>query len=221
LPHIFVAGASRRVGFETVKNLRAKGYAVTCCFRNQADRAIVEQTGARVEIVDAFDAAALAAAIANAGALDAVICTLGGKPGDEPRVDFIGAKHTVDGAKAAGIPRFLFVTAIGCGDTWDVLGEKAQAFLGPAIAAKNQAEAYVFSSGLNYTVLRPGGLSDDPATGSAFLTRNTDVLGTVTRTDVATQLVRCFENDTSKGKVYQVLDRTQMRTESPYVEETL
>lgn len=221
MPHIFVAGASRRVGFETVKVLRAKGYDVSCCFRSESDRATVERTGARVAIVDAFDAGALAGAIAGAGVLDAVICTLGGKPGDEPRVDFVGAKHCIDGTKSAGIDRFLFVTAIGCGNTWDILGEKAQGFLGPAIEAKNKAEEYLFASGLDYTVLRPGGLSDDPATGNSFLTRNADVLGTVTRADVAAQLVRCLENSTTKGKVYQVLDRTQMRTETPYVEEVL
>ncbi len=221
MPHIFVAGASRRVGFETVKRLRASGVTVSCFFRSESERSRVEETGAAVTIVDAFDGAAVGAAIAGAGQLDAIICTLGGKPGDEPRVDFPGAKHCIDAAKSAGINRFLFVTAIGCGDTWDTLEEKAQQFLGPAIKAKNQAEAYLFSSGLDYTVLRPGGLSDDPATGDGFLTQDAGVLGTVTRADVAAQLVRCLESDKTRGQVYQVLDRNQLRTATPFVEAAL
>ncbi|NQV81295.1 MAG: NAD(P)H-binding protein, partial [Alphaproteobacteria bacterium] len=153
--------------------------------------------------------------------LDAIICTLGGKPGDQPRVDYLGAKHCIDAAKTSGVDRFLFVTAIGCGDTWDTLEERAKQFLGPAIEAKNQAEAYLFSSGLDYTVLRPGALSDDPATGNSFLTQDVGVLGTVTRTDVAAQLVRCLESDKTKGQVYQVLDRNQLRTKTPFVEAVL
>ena len=221
VPHVFVAGASRRVGFETVKALRAKGYEVTCFFRNADDRDVVEATGARAVIVDAFDAAAVSTAVSDAGPLDALICTLGGKPGDEPRIDHIGAKNCIDAAKVAGVNRFLFVTAIGCGDTWDALEEKAQKFLGPSLAAKNLAEADLFASGLKYTVLRPGALLDDPATGEGFVTQDNKVLGAVTRADVAAQLVRCLESERTIGQVYQVLDSGKMRTETPYEESIL
>ena len=219
--HVFVAGASRRVGFETVKAFRAKDYEVTCFFRNTDDLGGVEATGARAVIVDAFDAAAVAAAVCDAGPLDALICTLGGKPGDEPRIDHIGAKNCIDAAQAAAVGRFLFVTAIGCGDTWDALEEKAQRFLGPSLEAKNLAEANLFASDLKFTVLRPGSLLDDPPTSDGFLTQNTKVLGAVTRADVAAQLVRCLESDRSIGQVYQVLDRNKMRTDTLYEESTL
>jgi len=221
MPHVFVAGASRRVGFETVKQLREKGYEVTCFFRNTDDKPTVEATGAKALIVDAFDDKAVGVAIAGAAPLDAVICTLGGKPGDEPRIDHVGAKNCIDAAKAAGISRFLFVTAIGCGDTWDALEEKAQKFLAPSLAAKNLAEADLFASGLDYTVLRPGALLDDPATGEGLVTQDNKVLGAVTRADVAAQLVRCLESDRTIGQVYQVLDRTKMRTEPPFEEAAL
>jgi nucleoside-diphosphate-sugar epimerase len=221
VPHIFVAGASRRVGFETVKILRGKGYDVTCFFRNTDERAAVEATGAKALIVDAFDATAVAKAVANAGPLDALICTLGGKPGDDPRIDHPGAKNCIDAAKATGISRFLFVTAIGCGDTWNALEEKAQKFLGPSLEAKNLAEADLRASGLDYTILRPGALLDDPPTGEGFLTQDNKVLGAVSRADVAAQLVRCVESDRSIGQIYQILDRTKMRTETPYEESTI
>ena len=159
--------------------------------------------------------------MSGAGPLDALICTLGGKPGDEPRIDHIGAKNSIDAAKAASVGRFLFVTAIGCGDTWGSLEEKAQKFLGPSIEAKNLAEADLFASGLDYTVLRPGALLDDPATGDGFLTQNNTVLGAVTRADVAAQLLRSLESERTIGQVYQVLDRAKMRTESPYEESVL
>lgn len=221
MAHVFVAGASRRVGFETVKRLREKGYDVTCFFRNTDDKPAVEATGAKALIVDAFDEKAVNDAIAGAAPVDALICTLGGKPGDEPRIDHIGAKHCINAAKSAGVSRFLFVTAIGCGDTWDALEEKAQKFLGPSLAAKNLAEADLFSSGLDYTVLRPGALLDDPATGEGFVTLDNKVLGAVSRADVAAQLVRCLESDRTIGQVYQVLDRGKMRTDAPFEEAVL
>ena len=99
--------------------------------------------------------------------------------------------------------------------------EKAQKFLGPSIEAKNLAEADLFASGLDYTVLRPGALLDDPATGDGFLTQNNTVLGAVTRADVAAQLLRSLESERTIGQVYQVLDRAKMRTESPYEESVL
>ena len=85
-------------------------------------------------------------------------------------------------------------------------------------AAKNLAEADVFASGLKYTVLRPGALLDDPPTGDGFVTQDNKVLGAVTRADVAAQLVRCLESERAIGQVYQVLDRSKMRTETPYEE---
>ena len=95
VPHVFVARASRWVGFETVKAFRAKDYEVTCFFRNTDDLGGVEATGARAVIVDIFDSVAVAAAVTDAGPLDVLICTLGGKPGDEPRIDYISAKNAL------------------------------------------------------------------------------------------------------------------------------
>lgn len=213
---VLVAGASRRVGFETVRALRALNHTVSCFFRAESEREKVEATGAHVQIVDAFDPEAVNTAVASAGSIRALICTLGGKPGDNPRIDFIGARNCIDAARRHGIDRFLFVTAIGCGETWDALEEKAKQFLGPAIAAKNEAENYLLTSGLAYTILRPGALTDDPATGHSILTQDLRVLGAVTRADVAAELVRCLESDRTVGQVYQVLDRDQIRTDVPF-----
>jgi nucleoside-diphosphate-sugar epimerase len=218
MQHILVAGASRRVGFETVRLLRSEGYDVTCFFRSEAGRGPVEATGATAFVADAFDATQVHAAFEAAGPIEAVVCALGGKPGDEPRIDFLGARNCIDAAKKRGVARFLLVTAIGCGDTWEALDERAKSFLGPAIEAKNHAECYLFESGLDYTVLRPGGLSDDPATGQSFLTRDVGVLGAVTRADVAAQLVRCLGSPKTSLEVFQVLDRDRLRSDAPFTE---
>ena len=70
-------------------------------------------------------------------------------------------------------------------------------------------------------MLGPVALLDGPATSDSFLTQNTKVLGAVTRGDVAAHLTRCLESYRSIGQVYQVLDRSKMRTVTPYEESVL
>jgi nucleoside-diphosphate-sugar epimerase len=218
---LFVAGASRRVGFETVQRLRGSGHRVVAMFRSTAERAKVDATGATSVIADAFDAAAVLAAVRGAGALDAVFCTIGGKPGDQPRVDYVGVKNCVDAAVACGIQRFLLVTAIGCGDTYETLEPKAQAFLKEALVAKNHAETYLRVSGLDYTILRPGHLLDEPASGSGFLTDERRALGSIARADVADLLVKSWQSARTRRGVFSAVDRARLRPSEPVSEVAL
>ena len=219
--HFLVAGASRRVGFKTVQLLRKLDHEVTCFFRSKNALDSINALGARPYIVDALDISSLANLMNDSPKTDAIICTLGSKPGDERRVDHIGASNCISLAKHFKIDRFLLVTAIGCGETWEFLPERVKQFLGPAIEAKNKAESELLKSNLNYTILRPGSLSDDKATGNAFCTDDIQVQGEVTREDVAEIIISCSKSKKAHNSIFQVLDRGRLRTQHAFNEITI
>ena len=110
---ILLAGASRGTGLEVARLLRARGERVTALIRRGSDVAELERLGVQVVRGNVLDRADVEAAFA-AGPFRAVVDTVGGKRG-EPRPDYEGTMLLVDEARAAGVRRFLFVTAIGCG----------------------------------------------------------------------------------------------------------
>ena len=76
-------------------------------------------------------------------------------------MDLGGAVKLIDAAKAEGVDRYLMVSAMGAADPpaegGDVFGEY--------LRAKAEADRALAASGLAFTIVRPGGLTDDPATG--------------------------------------------------------
>mmetsp|Transcript_19139 Transcript_19139/g.47844 ORF Transcript_19139/g.47844 Transcript_19139/m.47844 type:complete len:303 (-) Transcript_19139:292-1200(-) len=87
-------------------------------------------------------------------------------PGGTPEeVDWIGAKMQVDAAKAAGVKHFLFVSSMGGTQPENFLntiGRRADGSGGDILLWKRKAERYLIESGLDYTIVHPGGLVDEP-----------------------------------------------------------
>ena len=176
----------------------------------------LEGIGATVVKADALDGDTVRAAFADAGSVDAVACTVGGKPGDAERADYPGAKNCIDAAKAAGIERFLLVSSIGAGETRHFLPPPLLERLGPAIDEKDKAEAYLRQSGLKFTVVRPGGLASESATGNGVFTESPSVLGGIDRADVAQLLARCLHFDSAIGRTFTAVDSGKVRSEGDY-----
>ena len=65
------------------------------------------------------------------------------------------------------------------------------------------------SSGLTYTIIRPGGLKSEPATGNGILTEDPTIAGTIHRADVADLVCRCLGSDRANNKIFSAVDRTQ------------
>jgi len=87
-------------------------------------------------------------------------------PGGTPEeVDWLGAKTQIDAAKAAGVKRFVFVSSMGGTQPDNFLnsiGRRADGSGGDILLWKRKAERYLVASGLEYTIIHPGGLVDDP-----------------------------------------------------------
>jgi uncharacterized protein YbjT (DUF2867 family) len=173
--------------------------------RREAHRAELEALGAQVRMLDIEqqDAAAFAAAFEGC---DVVVFAAGGGPdGNIERkrtVDLEGSLKSIEGARLAGIRRFIQISAIGVdaplpedtGDVWRAYVE-----------AKRAADAALRASDLAWTILRPGRLTDEPATGLVELGEHVE-RGDVTRADVAAVVARLVDEDLSVGHQWNLVN---------------
>ncbi|MEG4344067.1 SDR family oxidoreductase [Microcoleus sp. A003_D6] len=205
--HIFLAGASRGVGLEIAKCLIAQNMQVTALLRSPATSTELEAMGIKVVTGDALDAAAVEAAIAGGEPIHAAISTIGGLPKDGERADYLGNKNLIDAAVKAGVQKFILVSSIGSGNSAGALPPQALETLGPVLIEKEKAENHLIESGLIYTVIRPGGLKSEPATGNGILTEDFRVTGTIHRADVADLVCQCLVSDAANNKVLSAVDK--------------
>lgn len=201
---ILIFGATRETGLEVARLLAARGEAVTALVRPGSDASAVEALGVQVVRGDALQPADVDAAFA-AGSFRAVVNSLGGQRG-EPRPDFDGSRNVVDAALRAGVKRLVMVTAIGAGDSRTAVAPKVLEILGEVLALKTQAEQNLQDSGLDFTILRPGGMTSDPASGTAVMTEDHQRMGVINRADLAALVVGCLDDDATIGRIYHTVD---------------
>ncbi len=214
--YIFLAGASRGVGREIAKCLTQQKLKVKALLRTEAARAELEAMGIEVVFGDALNVADVERAML--GPISAVISTIGGLPKEGERADFLGNKNLIDLAVKAGVQKFILVSSIGSGNTAAAIPPSALATLAPVLAEKELAEKHLIESGLTYTVIRPGGLKSEPATGNGVLTEDPRIAGTIHRADVAQLICRCLNSDRANNKILSAVDR-QMIYGQPEFEE--
>lgn len=202
---ILLFGGSQRTGLEVAKILTGRGDHVTAFVRPTSDRSQLEALNVTFVTGDATDGDTVEAAF-DSGKFRAVINTIGGKRGEEPRPDYIGTKNIVDAARRHGVKRMLMVTMVGAGDSNSVLSEQAKKFLGPVAELKSQGEDYMMASDLDATILRPGGMLSQPATGTAIKTEDHSVMGIIHRPDLAALVVESLDDDGTIGKIFHTVD---------------
>lgn len=204
---IFVAGASRGVGREVAKYLRDQQINVKALLRKPDSRSELEAMGVQVVMGDALDKTSVEQALSATEPISAVISTIGGLPTDAEKPDYLGNKYLIDAAVKAGVEKFILVTSIGCGNSVVALPPQALQTLASVLAEKEKAEQYLIESGLTYTIIRPGGLKSEPATGQGLLTEDYRVSGSIHRADVAQLVCQCLFSDKANHKVLSALDR--------------
>jgi len=216
--NIFVAGASRRVGFEVVKGLVQQGYQVVALIRTDDTRSQLVALGAQVIMGDALNPEAMQAAVQGFGeAPFALVTTVGGKgfTRDEPRADYLGNRHLVDAVKPLPCQRLVLVSSIGVRESAVALPEPVLETLRTALLAKAKAEEHLMASGIPFTIVRPGGLLSEPATGQGILVKDVRIAGSITRSDVADLVIRCLRSPKAENQVLSAVDRDRTRSEHP------
>lgn len=203
---IIVFGGNRATGLEIVKMLRDKGEDVTVAVRPTSDTAALQALGAKTVIADALDAEAVRAAFAS-GSYRVVVSTLGTARGEQAkRPDLVGNRNVIDAAKAADATRFVFVTVVGTGNSATSAPLPARLALKEVIALKGQAEDHLRASGLQYTIIRPGGLGQGRSTGQAQLADDPDAFSYISRVDLAKLVVGAIGDPATIGRTYNAYD---------------
>jgi uncharacterized protein YbjT (DUF2867 family) len=205
---VIVFGGNRATGLEVVKSLVARGEKVTVMVRPSSDTTELKKLGVNLVEGDALDAEKIAKAAASQYFAVAV-STLGG--GKDPALspDYTGNKNAVDAAVAAKIPRFVLVTVIGPGDSYEATPYFARMALRNQIRLKEQAENYLIASGLKYTVIRPGGLINRPAEGKSVLTEDASKFSWMIRADLGKLTADSIYDPATVNKVYTAFDPTR------------
>ena len=124
----------------------------------------------------------------------------GSGPARKRTVDYGGAVKLIDACKSAGVRRYLMVSAMGVRDP-AARGPEMR----PYYEAKLEADQALAASGLDYTIVRPGRLTDDPGTGLIEAAEQLDRIGGIPRDDVAATLAACLGADNTIGKSFDLL----------------
>lgn len=204
---VFLAGASRGVGLEIAKRLVGRSMPPIVLLRQPQPE--LEALGVQVRQGDAMNPDQVADAMVGSS-IETVISTIGGISAEGVRSDFVGNRNLIDAALNVGAKHFILVTSIGTGDSAIALPDSALQALGAVLKEKNLAEEHLRNSGLTYTIVRPGGLKSESATGNGVLTADPSIGGIIHRADVAELISQCVNNPKSYNQTLGAVDRTMV-----------
>lgn len=202
---VLIFGGTRGTGLEVAKILAAAGDAPTSVIRPSSDSSALQAAGVATVTGDAMEPDSVDKAF-DSGSYRAVVISLGGKRGEPRRPDFEGACNIVDAARRHGVSRVLMITAIGAGDSRAAVAPKVIEVLGEILAIKTKAEDYMMQAGIDATILRPGGMTSDPASGTAIKSEDHSLMGVINRADLAQLTVDCIDDESAIGKIYHTVD---------------
>lgn len=228
---VFVAGSTGQTGRRVVQQLRAKGFEVRAGVRDiKKGQGLGLAMDKSVELVEAdvLKPDQLAAAIGDA---QAVICATGYtgfNPSGFGEVDEVGTKNLINAAKAAGVTKFVLVSSLLTNAV--EVGQKENPnfkflnIFGNVLDHKNVAERYLRASGLNWTIVRPGGLSNDPPAkvGNLIVGKEDTLFGLdtdpgreISRDTVAEVLVAALQQPSADNKVVEIVSNLSAPPLSP------
>ena len=200
---VVVAGGHGQIALLLQRLLAEAGHEPVGIIRNPAQAGDLERLGsvALVRDLEQTPPAALAGDLRGA---DAVVFAAGGGPNSgaarKLTMDRDGAILLADAAEAAGIRRYLMVSALAADDHDPDSSDTFQIYL----RAKSEADADLRARDLDWTVVRPGGLTDDPPTGQVTVGESTG-RGTVPRADVAAVLAHLLDSGGGVRRQFELI----------------
>lgn len=201
-----IAGGHGKIALILERLLADRGDSVAGLIRNPDHTADVKAAGAEPIVLDLEKATVDEVAGAVRGA-DAVVFAAGAGPGSgaarKQTVDRDAAILLADAAEAAGVDRYVMVSALAADDR--SLDESYDEVFRVYMQAKSEADANVRArSGLRTTIVRPGGLTNDAGTGLVRIAESTG-RGTVPREDVARVLVAVLDAPQTAGHTFELI----------------
>ena len=198
---VVIAGGHGKIALHLERILADSGHRVSALIRQRDHDSDVREAGAEPVLCDLEREDDMVHCVEGA---DAVVFAAGAGPGSGPErkrtVDLGGAVKLIDAARRAGVKRYVIVSSIGADDP-----SGAPEQMRPYLEAKAEADKRVAESGLDWTIVRPGSLTDDPGTGLVTVTDDMSARGQVPREDVARVLAGALGDPSSIGKTFVVI----------------
>ena len=192
---VLVAGAHGKVGQHVTALLNESEHEVRAMVRKEAYVADLKPLSTEVVIAD------LTGDVSHAvGGCDAVIFAAGSSGEDVEGVDRDGAIKLMEEAENQGVRRFVMLSSMGAGEP-----ERGPEALRPYLEAKREADERLQRSGLDYTIIRPGQLTEGAATGRIRAAERFGEWGQITREDVAKALVVALGQPNTMGQTFEIL----------------
>ena len=200
---VLVAGAHGKTARRLVRMLVEDGHEVRGLVRNEKQMPDVEADGADPLLVDLEEEGVGAVGRAVDGC-DAVIFAAGAGPGSgaarKETMDYGGAVKLVEAAEQHNARRYLMLSSMGAGDP-----EGGSEAMRPYLRAKARADERLQESGLDYTIIRPGSLTDEEETGRIEAEESLGRRGEISRADVARTFAEALEANNTYRKTFEIL----------------
>jgi len=196
---VLIAGGHGQIARRLIRLLARDGHTPRGLIRNPDHAADIEADGGVAVLCD-LERDGLEPFVGDA---DAIVFAAGAGPGSgaerKRTVDLGAAVKCVEAAESAGVARFVIVSSIGAQDP-----ERGAEPMRPYLRAKAEADARVAASTLDWTIVRPGSLQNDPGTGRVELSTALGRRGPVTRDDVALVLAETLQAPGTIGLTFEV-----------------
>jgi uncharacterized protein YbjT (DUF2867 family) len=197
---IVIAGGHGKIALLLERLLADEGHTVRGLIRKPEQGQDLQEQGATPVVADLeeLDVDALAEVV---GSADAIVFAAGAGPGSGPQrkwtLDYAGAVKLMEVARRNGIDRYVIVSSMGA----DPEAQDDGGF-GTYLRAKGQADQKLVESGLAYTIVRPGRLTDGPGTGAVAIDAGR---GSIDRADVAAVLAEVLDTPGTAGVTFDVI----------------
>jgi uncharacterized protein YbjT (DUF2867 family) len=201
---VVIAGGHGKIALLLERLIAERGDQAVGLIRNPAHADDVRKAGAEAVVCD-LEAATAGEVTGLVAGADAVVFAAGAGPGSgaarKDTVDRAGSVLIAGAAERAGVRRFVQVSSMGAGaPPQPGRGEVWAAY----IAAKTAAEDDLRARDLDWTIVRPGGLTDDPAAGRVRLAPPPIPPGTIPRADVAAVIAALIDHPETRHRTLEL-----------------
>ena len=198
---VVIAGGHGKVALRLTGLLSERGDRVRGLIRKDEHRREVENAGGEPVLCDLEREEDLRSFVDGA---DAAVFAAGAGPGSGPErkrtVDLGAAVKLIEACQDAGVRRYAMVSSIGAHDP-----KAGPEQMRPYLEAKADADRALMASSLDWTVVRPGSLTDEPGSGLVTVTTDMTVRGPIPRDDVAATFAAVLADDGTIGKTFVLI----------------
>ncbi|MBH8600735.1 SDR family oxidoreductase [Thermoactinomyces sp. CICC 23799] len=202
--NILLLGANGKIGRKLVSLLKETPHHLRAMVRKEEQVPVIQRLGADEVVIGDLEkdfshwAEGMDAIIFSAGS--------GGHTGPDKTilVDLDGAFKAIEAAEQHQVGRFVMISSIGADQP-----EKGPDSIRHYLVAKKRADERLRNSSLNYTIIRPGALTNDPAKGTVLLREHIDQPASIPRADVARVVGEALEHENTYRRSFDLVTGDQ------------